>query len=171
MRGARTLPVGDPVFRLEREQWIPSPQEQVFRFFARAENLESITPAWLKFRILAQSTPEIAHGTMISYRLQWRLFPIRWRTEIVAWDSPHCFVDVQVSGPYRLWRHEHRFEARDAGTLMRDTVQYQLPFGWLGRFVHRHRVRRDLERIFDFRAERIRWLFSKPDDASIPLRG
>jgi ligand-binding SRPBCC domain-containing protein len=31
-------------------------------------------------------------------------------TEIVKWNPPHRFVDLQLRGPYKLGRHEHRFE-------------------------------------------------------------
>jgi hypothetical protein len=34
---------------------------------------------------------------------------------------------------------------------MTDVVRYRLPLGWLGDAVHRLRVRRDIEAIFDFR--------------------
>jgi ligand-binding SRPBCC domain-containing protein len=62
-------------------------------------------------------------------------------------------VDRQLSGPYRHWHHTHEFTADGpAHTLMRDTVRYELPFGRLGDIAHRLVVRRDLARIFDFRA-------------------
>ena len=64
-------------------------------------------------------------------------------------------MDVQLRGPYRLWHHTHTFEARDGGTLVRDRVRYALPLGPLGELAHRVLVRRDLERIFDFRQERV----------------
>jgi ligand-binding SRPBCC domain-containing protein len=65
-------------------------------------------------------------------------------------------VDVQLKGPYKLWRHTHAFAERDGGTAMTDTVEYALPFGIVGRIVNRLQVARDLERIFDYRADRIR---------------
>jgi ligand-binding SRPBCC domain-containing protein len=64
------------------------------------------------------------------------------------------FVDAQLSGPYKLWHHTHQFEPDGAGgTVMRDTVRYALPFGPLGEVARRLIVARDLEAIFDFRAE------------------
>ena len=45
-------------------------------------------------------------------------------------------MDVQVSEPYKLWRHTHSFEVVPAGTLMRDTVDYALRLGPLGALVH-----------------------------------
>jgi ligand-binding SRPBCC domain-containing protein len=42
---------------------------------------------------------------------------------------------------------------------MRDVVDYQLPFGILGSIAYRVGVRRDLERVFDYRQRVIASLF------------
>ncbi len=146
-------------FVLTREQWIPRPVEDVFSFFSDAGNLEALTPRWLQFNILTPQPIPIASGTRIAYRLSWMGLPLQWETEITCWDPPYEFVDVQRKGPYRLWRHSHRFQSLFGGTLMRDTVEYDLPFAWLGRLVHRLVVRQDLERVFLYRAARIQERF------------
>ncbi len=145
-------------FVLRAEQRIPRPLDEVFEFFSRAENLEQITPPWLNFRIRNVQPSPVAAGTLIRYSLRWHVFPIRWTTRIETWQPPHRFVDLQLRGPYALWRHEHRFEAIPGGTLMSDTVQYRLPLGALGRLAHGLGVRRDVESVFAYRrlaAERI----------------
>ncbi len=147
---------------LRREQWIPRPIDEVFAFFADACNLEEITPPWLGFRILAMDSAFISEGTEIRYRLRLHSIPIQWTTEIRSWNSPYRFVDVQRSGPYRLWHHAHFFEAHEGRTRMIDVVRYKLPFGILGRIVHMLMVRGDLERIFDYRRKRIHELFPAP---------
>ena len=43
---------------------------------------------------------------------------------------------------------------------MTDVVRYRLPFGMIGRAVHALKVRRDVERIFDYRSLRINALFA-----------
>ncbi len=108
---------------------------------------------------MVESPGELAVGSLIRYRLRWRALPIRWTTEISAWNAPKGFVDRELSGPYALWNHEHSFEPRDAGTLMRDRVTYALPLGWAGRLAHWAVVKGDVERIFDFRAHAMRRLF------------
>lgn len=144
---------------LRREQWIPRPLDEVFAFFADAKNLEKLTPSWLGFRILTPGSISIDAGTEIHYRLRLHGLPVEWITRIRRWNPPSCFVDVQWKGPYRLWHHTHRFESKDGGTRMRDTVRYRLPFGLLGSIVRLLVVRRDLERIFDYRAQEIREIF------------
>jgi hypothetical protein len=80
-------------------------------------------------------------------------------TLIRRWDPPAQFVDVQLSGPYRLWHHTHRFEAHHGGTRMIDVVRYRLPFGPFGRLVNALLMRREVERIFDYRNRRIAEIF------------
>ena len=145
---------------LRREQWIPRPLEEVFAFFSDARNLERITPPWLGFRILTPGPIRIAAGTKLLYRLSVHGLPLSWTTEIRRWEPPSRFVDVQLSGPYQLWHHTHRFEAFRGGTRMTDIVRYRLPFGLLGRAVHALKVRSDVEQIFDYRIERIGELFA-----------
>ena len=141
---------------LTREQHLPAEPAEVFPFFGDARNLEAITPPWLGFRVVTPEPVAMAAGTLIEYRLRLRGVPVRWRTRIEAWEPPHRFVDVQLSGPYRLWHHTHTFEpAPGGGTTMRDVVRYALPLGPLGALAHRALVKRDLERIFDFRRDAV----------------
>jgi ligand-binding SRPBCC domain-containing protein len=137
--------------RLEREQLVPRPVTEVFAFFAEARNLERITPPWLRFRVLGADPIPMAQGTLIEYELRLHALPLRWVSRIEEWAPGRAFVDRQVRGPYRLWRHRHEFADRGEATVVRDRVDYALPFGPLGELAHRGFVRRDLERIFDFR--------------------
>ncbi|HMD47996.1 MAG TPA: SRPBCC family protein [Bryobacteraceae bacterium] len=146
-------------YKLQRELWVPRSLEEVFDFFSRAENLERITPPWMHFRILTTRPIQMHPGATIAYALRVRGIPLRWLTEIERWNPPYEFVDVQTKGPYKLWRHTHRFAEADGGTSIADIVDYALPFGPLGRLVHRFQVARDLEQIFDYRAQRVRSLF------------
>ncbi len=144
---------------LRRELHLPRPVAEVFAFFSDARNLEEITPPWLGFRTLTSGPIHIALGTRIRYRLSVHGAPLSWTSEIRRWNPPWRFVDVQLSGPYQIWHHSHRFEACDGGTRMIDIVRYRLPFGPIGRLVNTLVVRRDVERIFDYRNRRIAEIF------------
>jgi ligand-binding SRPBCC domain-containing protein len=141
---------------LESELWLPRPLDEVFAFFSNAHNLDRITPPWLHFQVLTPPPIPMHVGQRIDYRLRVRGVPIRWQSEITAWEPPHRFVDEQRRGPYRAWIHEHTFEAQDGGTLARDLVQYAVLGGAL---VNRLFVARDVERIFAFRSEMLREIF------------
>ena len=148
---------------LEREQLIERSLEDVFAFFSDAGNLEAITPPFLRFRIVTPRPIEMAEGTLIDYRL--RLFgaPIFWRTRIDVFEPPHRFVDRQLKGPYRLWRHEHTFEPIGGGVRMIDRVEYELPLAPLAPIAHGLFVGRTLNRIFDYRRDRVKELLANND--------
>jgi ligand-binding SRPBCC domain-containing protein len=152
-----TLFQNEQLFRAEL--WLPHPRDVVFPFFADARNLEAITPPFLKFTVLTPPPIEMRVGALIDYKLRLRGFPIRWRTRITAWEPPLRFVDEQIRGPYSQWIHEHSFEERDGGTLMRDVVRYIAPGGAIVHFLF---VRRDVESIFAFRRRRIAELLGEP---------
>jgi ligand-binding SRPBCC domain-containing protein len=108
----------------------------------------------VKFQILEVSPQPVRQGTLINYSLRVHGIPLRWTSEIVEWEPPHRFVDLQLRGPYKLWRHEHRFEARDGGTLISDTIILALPLGVLGQLAYKVKVRSDVQEIFAFREKK-----------------
>ncbi len=144
-------------FTLHTEVWLPRPRDEVFAFFADAQNLDALTPPWVKFAMLTPGLIEMHAGTLIDYRLRVHGIPIRWRTEISEWQPPHHFVDRQLRGPYTLWHHTHTFEERNGGTLCVDRVRYRPRGGTLVQWLF---VRRDVERIFQYRQQRLKVLFS-----------
>ena len=143
-------------YTLQTELWLPRPRDEVFRFFAEARNLEILTPPWVKFQVLTPAPIEMRAGTLIDYRIRVHGIPIRWRMEIAEWQPPHRFVDVQLRGPYTLWHHTHTFEQRDGGTLCADQVRYRPRGGALMNWLF---VRRDVEKIFRYRQQRMKDLF------------
>lgn len=147
------------VHSIQRRQRVARPLDEVFAFFADARNLDLLTPAWLRFRVITPPPIEMRPGALIEYSIRWHGLPLRWLTRIEEWTPPHGFVDVQLRGPYRQWHHTHRFTPDGDGVIIEDVVRYALPLGPLGRLAHALAVRRDIERIFDFRRVRIGELF------------
>jgi ligand-binding SRPBCC domain-containing protein len=140
---------------LRREQRINRPPAEVFAFFAEAFNLEALTPPLLRFEVVTPGPIAMAAGTHIDYRLRLHGLRLRWRTEIQDWSPPRRFVDAQLRGPYRVWRHTHEFEPlAGGGTLMRDTVRYRPALWPLGELAM-PLVRRDLAAIFDYRRDAV----------------
>ena len=136
-------------------QYLPYSQETVFSFFSDAHNLEKITPPYLKFHVLSQSTETIEKGTLLNYRLRLRGIPIGWQTLIEKWMPPNSFIDTQLKGPYKVWRHTHTFTPAYKGTLIEDEVYYALPSIPFLSFIVSPFVRKDVRDIFLFRKHSI----------------
>ncbi|MEJ2109668.1 MAG: SRPBCC family protein [Acidobacteriota bacterium] len=146
----------DGFFTLHSTLVLPRSRAEVFPFFADARNLETITPPWLKFRILSKLPVGMAEGARIIYRLQLHGIPLRWESEITLWQPPFRFIDEQRRGPYRAWIHEHSFEESDRGCRMTDYVRYKVLGGVM---VHSVFVKKDVLQIFNYRTEILQKLF------------
>jgi ligand-binding SRPBCC domain-containing protein len=158
---ARLLAAADRAPRglhtLRVETVVATPQDETFAFFADATNLERLTPPWVNFEIRTPLPIEMHEGAILDYRIRLHGVPIPWRTRIDVWEPGVRFVDRQLIGPYRWWRHEHHFESVADGTRVTDIVHYLPRASWLSRAF----VRRDVERIFTYRAATLRSLLAQ----------
>jgi NADH dehydrogenase len=157
------------VQRLTASQTVDRPLAEVFAFFSKPENLARITPPALGFE-QRSSDLEMRAGLEIDHRIRPLLgIPVGWRTRITAYDPPHSFVDVQLSGPYRRWEHVHRFTSVPGGTRVDDDVTYELALGPLGDLAHRVAVREQQLAIFRHRARAVETIFATPVPNVAPL--
>jgi hypothetical protein len=145
-------------FELRTTTVINAPIDEAFAFFSKAGNLGLITPAAMHFRIVGR-IPPMAEGAIINYRVRIGPLPLRWRTRIVAWNPGQSFADVQDSGPYSVWRHEHVFTAEGNRTVMADRVYYTPRVGAIARLTNRLFVAPQLRGVFQYRADVIRLRF------------
>ena len=152
------------VHRIVHQQQLPTDLMTVWDFFSHAGNLQAITPEHMRFRVTSGDLPEeIYPGMIITYKVSPLLgIPLFWMTEIRHVVPGRLFVDEQRRGPYRLWHHQHHFEARDGGVLMTDIVHYELPLGFLGELARKLFVDRQLTDIFEYRKKKVAALFPGP---------
>lgn len=141
--------------RLHCDTVVQAPLSDAFAFFADAANLERLTPPWLRFSIRTRMPIVMRAGLEIEYRLHLYGVPLRWVSVIDAWEPGVRFVDRQIAGPYLWWRHEHRFAAVGDGTRVVDDVEFRPRVAWLTGPL----VRRDVERIFEYRKTALQHMF------------
>lgn len=99
-------------------------------------------------------------------RIDYRISPVfnismKWTTLITHVEHGISFVDFQEKGPYKYWNHYHEFVANEAGVMMKDIVDYELPLGIIGKLAHFLFVKNKLEHIFNYRYQVLTTLFSK----------
>ena len=145
---------------LERTLTIPSSMDATYSFFENPRNLKEITPPWLSFQVVSASDDVMREGTRIRYVIRWLGLSMRWESRIAEYEKNENFADNMLRGPYKSWYHVHRFREVPDGVVMTDRVEYEMPFGLLGRLAHWMVVRRQLNAIFDYREKRIREIFA-----------
>ena len=76
-------------------------------------------------------------GQQVTWKATHFGIPFTMTSRISAMARPDRFVDEQVRGPFARFRHEHRFEVVEGGTLMTDVIDFVSPVGPIGRLVDR----------------------------------
>jgi ligand-binding SRPBCC domain-containing protein len=105
---------------------------RVFAFHADARNLPRLLPG--PVRLLQASTPS-RPGDLQIVRLGVPPCSLEWHARIEEVVPPERLTDVQERGPFRTWRHTHLVEPAAGGAALRDTVQFRLLPGRLGRLL------------------------------------
>jgi len=163
------------LYHVEFEQWVPAAIERVFLFFANPGNLPRIMPPGTKTELIALKlvppsgvSPEKATvtdrdplaGVGSEITTSFRVIPFlpfraEWIALITEFEWNHHFADVQKEGPLKSFyhRHEMRAEIRGGvnGTVVRDLINYDVGFGWMGNLAQRFFVSRQLQGTFTYR--------------------
>ncbi len=158
------------VYQLHASQVLPISQETAWAFLSNPVNLQRITPAHMGFQILSGADRDMYPGQIIQYKVS--PFPgitTTWVTEITHVKEGSYFVDEQRFGPYALWHHKHFISPVEGGVLMEDIVDYKLPMGILGQWVHGLLVKRQLRTIFEYRTKKLEELFGNPPTPAVHL--
>lgn len=150
------------IYTLRTTQNLPISQQTAWKFLSDPANLKVITPDYMGFHILSGADRPMFAGQIIQYIVT----PIsgiktKWVTEITHVDAPHYFVDEQRFGPYSLWHHKHFIREIDGGIAMEDIIDYKVPFGMIGQWVHPFLVQPKLDEIFKYRKAKLEELFGK----------
>lgn len=139
--------------QLKFEQFIPAPIDEVWNFFSDAKNLKTLTPEEMKMKVISElPNTKLFEGMRIAYYVS-PLFkiPIFWETEIIKVNNQKQFIDIQLKGPFKSWKHTHTFIAVKDGVQMIDEIEYELPLGSFGNLFHRPFVLKNLNNLFEYR--------------------
>ena len=93
----------------------------------------------------------ISLGEEVTWRAWHFGLPLRMTSRITELQSPDFFVDEQVRGPFRRFRHVHEFREDAAGTTMVDRIEFEAPFGLMGRLIERLVLAHYLQKLIEAR--------------------
>jgi ligand-binding SRPBCC domain-containing protein len=132
---------------------VKSPIEKVWNFYTDAKHLEIITPKEIELKIISTTNQNIVQGQEIW--VSGRIFEkirrrMKWHSRITFLKA-HEYIDEMLSGPFKKWRHLHRFCDIDGKqTEIIDEVDFELPYGILGKLFEGYAYKQ-LQNIFEYR--------------------
>jgi len=132
------------------------PINRVWEFYTDIRHLDRITPKEMKLKVISATSQKLTQGSEIW--LEGRILMIyksKWHSMITSYSiSPqqYLYVDEMLSGPFKKWRHLHKFYAvtndnNQKQTQVIDEIDFELPYGIIGKLFDGYAYRR-LEKLF-----------------------
>lgn len=122
----------------------------LWSFHSTAEALSKLTPPGRKLQMVSDHL-EVREGAVHEFKVKVGPLWTTWRAKLSEVQPPNGFRDTALTSPFKSWSHKHEFIQQEEGVLLKDTIEYTLPFGLLGDVVNWLFVSRDIDKLFDFR--------------------
>ncbi len=122
--------------------------EALFDFLTRPENGPKYAPPENKLRII-EGPDRLELGSRVKFHMRGFGQPLNVENEVVEFQEPLLFAEVQARGPMKYFRHVRKLEpVADAATKLIDHVFFTPPGGLVGFVMTEARIRAQLERGF-----------------------
>jgi ligand-binding SRPBCC domain-containing protein len=136
-----------------KESIIRAAPEKVFAFHELEDAFERLMPPWEKGKIIQKADiSKIGSRAIIETKL-FGLIPVQWVAEHTKYEPPRMFEDVQISGPFKKWRHQHLVLPHESGAILRDEIEFEPPMWFLGQIAAPFAILPKLEKMFAYRHE------------------
>jgi uncharacterized protein (TIGR01777 family) len=146
-------------FRFASE--LPHPRADAWAWHLRPGALARLTPPWQEVRVGRDEGVRLNGRTeLVITRGPLRL---HWTALHDAFEAGRSFRDVQESGPFASWSHEHLVEDTPAGCRWSDQIAWE-PGWWMPTGA----VEADLQRVFAWRHRRLREDLDRHAAAGLP---
>ena len=150
-----------------KESVIKFAPERVFAFHELPDAFERLLPPWENARIIQKADiTKIGSRAVIEQKI-FGLIRSRWVAEHTRYEPPQMFEDVQISGPFKSWRHQHIVLPHADGAILRDEIEYEPPLSFLGNLAAPFVIVPKLEKMFDYRHEVTRKWCEEEQDADL----
>jgi ligand-binding SRPBCC domain-containing protein len=142
--------------RIHLTTFIAAPVERVFDL-SRSINLHTISTAGTDEKAIAGVTTGLIN---VNETVTWEakhLFKKRQHTSVIsAMEKPLQFVDEMTEGDFKSFRHQHHFKSIDNGTIMIDILEFESPYGNLGKFFNAIYLKKYLQNFLEKRNNTIK---------------
>jgi ligand-binding SRPBCC domain-containing protein len=148
-----------------KESIIKAAPERVFAFHALPDAIERLIPPWENARIIQKADIRKIGSQAIIEQKIFGLIPSRWIAEHTKYEPPQMFEDVQISGPFKSWRHRHIISPHADGATLRDEIEFEPPMWIFGMIAAPVFIVPKIEKMFAYRhAVTRKWC--EPNDAN-----
>lgn len=134
-----------------KESVIKASPERVFSFHELPDAIERLIPPWENAVIIQKADVSKVGSQAIIEQKIFGIVPSRWVAEHTAYDPPRMFEDIQVSGPFKSWRHRHIVEPHPDGALLRDEIDLEPPLSIFGKLAAPLIIIPRIEKMFEYR--------------------
>lgn len=134
-----------------KETFIKAAPEKVFAFHELPDAFEKLIPPWENAKIVQKADiSKIGSRAIIETKIL-GFIPVQWVAEHTKYEPPRMFEDVQISGPFKSWRHQHIIKPHEDGAILRDEIKYEPPLAFLGTAATPIIIVPKLEKMFNYR--------------------
>ena len=133
-----------------RQTRVQAKQLDLFDWHVREGAFERLSPPWERVRVRSRSGT-ILSGDTVDLEVKLGPIPLRWRARHQDYVPGEQFCDVQEGGPFKSWKHLHRFSEADDTALLDDDITYQLPLSPFSDVLAGGAIRSKLDRMFTYR--------------------
>jgi hypothetical protein len=145
----------ETIFKVKfvKESIIRAAPEKVFAFHLLPDAFERLIPPWESVRVLQKADiSKIGSRTIIESKL-FGFFKVKWVAEHTRYEPPRMFEDLQISGPFKSWRHRHIVLPHAEGAVLKDEIEFEPPGSVFGKSLAPVLVLSRLEKMFAHRHE------------------
>lgn len=140
--------------KLVFEQLVPVEPERLFAFHRRPENLILLQRGWPWFKMISHEPFVRLEGLL---NVAERFGPVWLNVSLLhsRYEPPYCFADRQIRGPFARFEHLHEFLPHADGALLRDTLDFHLPWALGGALADRWVAAPRFRRWFAYRRQEL----------------
>ncbi len=133
------------------------PIDKVWEFYTDIKHLDIVTPREIELKITKATNQKLTQGSEIwlEGKIITMISKNTWHSMITSYcvsPQQYLYVDEMLTGPFKIWRHLHKFYGVDSNynkkrTKVIDEIDFELPYGIIGKLFDGYAYRR-LEKIF-----------------------